>query len=242
MSEKTKTLLPEDWRVPARFRARLGREAGRQRAILEEGHLLLILHEAKTRRPRIYWREPDGTWHLAGAMSTTLQSLRRHLDEFAARSEELAARLEAAEKAGDYFAVLQDSAPFHRQTRGLHKALQDARDGVGDDRDLISLRDRAYELEREAELLHGDAKNGLDYCVARRAEEQAISSARIEKASHRLNLLAAMCLPLTAIASMLGMNVPTGLEGHAGGILVFWTVVAASLFLGLWVRRSISSP
>jgi hypothetical protein len=65
--------------------------------------------------------------------------------------------------------------------------LQEARDGVGDDKDLISLRDRAYELEREAELLDGDAKNGLDFCVARRAEEQAESSARIEKASHRLN-------------------------------------------------------
>jgi hypothetical protein len=76
MSEKQRSLLPDVWRVPARFRARLGREAGRQRAMIEDEHLLLILHEAKTRKPRIYWRDPEGVWHLASAMSTSAQSLR----------------------------------------------------------------------------------------------------------------------------------------------------------------------
>jgi hypothetical protein len=37
-------LLPPDWDVPAKIRARLGTTAGRQRLIQEDGHLLLVLH------------------------------------------------------------------------------------------------------------------------------------------------------------------------------------------------------
>jgi hypothetical protein len=36
--------LPPSWDVPQEFRNRLGKQAGRQRAMLSEGHLLLILH------------------------------------------------------------------------------------------------------------------------------------------------------------------------------------------------------
>ncbi|MBK8697661.1 MAG: hypothetical protein IPN17_36780 [Deltaproteobacteria bacterium] len=38
-------VIPDAWQVPARIRQRVGVQAGRQRAIVEEGHLLLILHE-----------------------------------------------------------------------------------------------------------------------------------------------------------------------------------------------------
>ena len=36
--------LPKSWEIPDAIRNRLGREAGPQRAMLEEGHLLVIAH------------------------------------------------------------------------------------------------------------------------------------------------------------------------------------------------------
>ena len=39
-----KSILPATWEVPAEFRSRLGEKAGRQRAMMAEGHLLLVLH------------------------------------------------------------------------------------------------------------------------------------------------------------------------------------------------------
>lgn len=36
--------LPENWNLPERIKERFGQTHGQQRAMLEEGHLLLILH------------------------------------------------------------------------------------------------------------------------------------------------------------------------------------------------------
>ena len=66
MSEK-KTMLPTSWEVPQVFRDRLGSRVGRQRAMVAEGHLLLVLHappapDQDEREGRFFWRKPDGTW------------------------------------------------------------------------------------------------------------------------------------------------------------------------------------
>ncbi len=53
--------LPQDWNLPASIRARLGANTtGRERAMVAEGHLLLVLHQV----PR--WRDPDGRWASSG--------------------------------------------------------------------------------------------------------------------------------------------------------------------------------
>ena len=42
----TTTLLPAPWQVPSVFRERMGTQVGRQRSMVADGHLLLVLHGA----------------------------------------------------------------------------------------------------------------------------------------------------------------------------------------------------
>ena len=82
------TVIPESWQVPIKFRQRVGAHAGRQRAMIDNGHLLLILHElpgAKEmeRSARLFWRSPDGTWKASGGREGGgLPVLKRHLESF----------------------------------------------------------------------------------------------------------------------------------------------------------------
>ena len=64
--------------------------------------------------------------------------------------------------------------------------------------------------------------------------------AGLAQAGHRLNLLAALALPLMAVASVFGMNLPSGLEG--GGTAAFWVIVGASLLLGAAVYAATPRP
>ena len=63
----TRTLIPNGWAVPNKFRSRMGEAAGRQRHMADEGHLLLVLHavpEAGVTEPdaRLFWRDKAGVW------------------------------------------------------------------------------------------------------------------------------------------------------------------------------------
>src|SRR5690606_26550593 len=100
-----------------------------------------------------------------------------------------------------------------RSVNNVYATVQKAREAVPDDRKLLVLRDAAYELSRRAELLYTDSRHALDYHIAQRAEEQAASSERMAVASHRLNLLVAFFFPIATLASILGVNIATGLEG-----------------------------
>src|SRR5690606_26103454 len=113
-----------------------------------------------------------------------------------------------------------------------HQTLQQAREAVGEDRDLIVCRDQAYEIERSAELLHGDMLSGLQCAVARREEEQSRSTHEMALAGHRLNVLAATFLPIATIASIFGMQLPNGLEQSIGPWL-FWIVLGLGGVSGL---------
>lgn len=238
----SRSVIPDAWQVPNRIRERVGVQAGRQRAIVEEGHLLLIAHEmpkeGETERPaKLFWRAADGTWRATGAgQSPGLPVLKRHLEGFQQALQQLDARVDSGKTAQDFFNVLNAATPLQRTTRNLHKALQEARDGV-DDRDIISLRDAAGELERVADLLVSDARNALEYTVARNAEAQAANGQRAVDAQHRLNLLAALFFPVTAVGSILGMNMRTGLEHAPAG--VFWAVLVAAFALGFGIRSSL---
>jgi len=229
------------WDLPPSLRKRLGDRAGRQRAMEADGHLLIILHELPSeddfeRQPRLFWRSPDGLWKSLTSAQDGLQSLRRHLEEFTRAIESLEDIAESASDADSFYKVLLRVAPIHRTARNMHAALQQARELV-DDHDIIVLRDRAGEIERAAELLHADAKVGLEYSVAKQEEAQTRASHAIAEAGHRLNLLAAVFLPLTAISAALGMNLASGLESAAAPWL-FWLVLAAGLLLGFYVRST----
>ena len=212
----TRSPLPDAWKAPQVFRNRLGESAGRQRAMFADGHLLLVLHEPPKpdeprRGARLFWRAPDGSWR-SNALGSGVQALRKHLDEYAAAVERLEEAEERAERGDDYFEVLRQISPLRRAARNMHETLQEARQLVPEDRDVLLCRDHAYAVARGAELLHGETQSGLDCAMARRAEEQAQNSDQMARAGHRLNLLAATFLPVATIASILGMNLKHGLE------------------------------
>jgi len=232
--------LPPAWQIPASIRNRIGREAGPQRAMLEDGHLLLILHEppepqAVERTPAFFWRKPTGEWQArrnvmpSGTLVDFLKDYEKRL--LAAEAHE-----SAATTAADYHSVLERVAPLLRATRGLHRALQEAREMVKEDSELINHRDRAAALERTAELVLQDAQFGLSFIAARQSEAQAESARRMAATAHRLNVLAALFLPLTAVASILGMDVHSGIPDSQQN---FWFIVAGTITLGLLVALAI---
>lgn len=239
----TADLLPPDWNLPEIVRQRVGHRYGRQRAIFEDGHLLLILHrlpesDAIGRDGRFFWRNPEGVWTCTdgdGELCQGLDALSVHLDEYAARLVATEKADEAANTATEYFEVLSVLAPVHRAGRNMHQALQQAREHVPHDRDLIDARDRAYEIERTAELLYNDAKNGLDLITARQSEQDAVVSLRMAAASHRLNLLVAFFFPIATFAAVFDTSLRTGLETFDDQYapLPFFLVLGVGLAFGV---------
>lgn len=208
-----KSILPVGWEVPDRFRQRLGKTVGRQRPMAAEGHLLLVLHAPPTtedaqRVGRLFWRAADGTWK-SNALGNGIAALGKHLDEYETLIAALDRQEEEARTAEDYFAVLERLGPLSRSARNQHQVLQEARQACPEFAELIDARDRAYAVERAAELLYGETKNSLDLLVARRAEEQARDSRRMAEAAYRLNILAAVFLPIVAVTAILGIDLGT---------------------------------
>jgi Mg2+ and Co2+ transporter CorA len=74
----------------------------------------------------------------------------------------------------------------------------------------------------------------MNYTLARRSEELAQSSHQLAEAGHRINMLAAIFLPLMTVATLFGMNLISGLEDRSP--VIFWIVGAAGLLLGMQVR------
>lgn len=238
----SQSLLPESWAVPQVFRDRLGDEVGRQRVMHADGHLLLVLHrvpgeEDLVRRGRFFWRQPDGTWrcHPDGGDQAALH---RHVKEYEDAVRKLEEQEESATGAEDYFAVLRWIVPLCRAARHLHAVLQQARELQPGDRDLITSRDEAGNVERAAELVAADASNGLEYAMAKQAEEHAKNSYAMAISSHRLNRLAAIFFPIATIGAVFGMNVTHGYETEYAPFL-FWALVAGTVILGVFLNLSI---
>lgn len=223
-------IVPRDWKLPDALVRRLGDTHGRQRAMAAEGHLLLILHAAPLagaaeRTGRMFWRDQDGFWrgddgrHGAG-------EVRKVIDAYQVAVDAIEERINTADAADDYFSALRHVRPLHRAVRHLHAALQQAREAV-EDPALISLRDAAGAVERGAELAAADAQAGLEFTIANRVEAHAA-------AQHRLNVLAAIFFPITAIATIMGMNLTSGLEG--GPAWWFWAATGIAFAAGFVVR------
>ena len=238
-------ILPSTWKVPELFHARLGEQAGRQRMMSGEGHLLLILHKIPQpgnpdRESMLFWRDTAGAWKSTGGGSG-LAELRGLLEDFTKYVDKLEDRLQGNATSKTYFEILQITGPLLRTVRNMHTALQQAREAFPMDRNILIARDQAGEVERAVELLHADAKNGLEYMVARQTEEQAQNSEQLLKAGHRLNMLVAIFLPLTALGSAFGMNFRHGLETITSPLL-FWGTLFLGLVLGFFVKLLLDEP
>ena len=116
----------------------------------------------------------------------------------------------------------------------VHQALQAAREAIKGDTFLIEIRDLAYEIARNVELLLEDVRNAIQYRMAREAEEQARLGKEALSASHRLNILAALFFPLTAIASLFGMNLAHGLDEKSP--VMFWLIFVAGAGMGFAMK------
>src|SRR4029079_14339887 len=114
----------------------------------------------------------------------------------------------------------------------------EARDHTKTDNQVIALRDAAQDIERSLELTHSHAKSGLDYSIAKCTEDAARASEHVVESGHRLNMIAATFLPISAIAALFSMQIEHGLE-HVEAPYVFWGIAAFSLILGLVVRSSV---
>lgn len=235
--------LPASWKLPNPIKNRFGQKSsGKQRAMLADGHLLLVLHRLpntsdRTRDAVFYWRKPDGSWRHSGGGSG-LSPLIKHIKEYGAAEEKFVTAYDQAQTAEDYFEILEGMAPLRLATKNLHSTLQAAREGIPDDKDIIDLRDWAHDIERTLDLLYETSKNALDYRIAQRAEEQTRLSMTSVEAEHRLNILAAIFFPLTALSCLFGMNVASSLGNNF--TLTFWTITITSVVIGLWVRRWVS--
>ena len=237
------SILPKTWEIPDSIRVRLGREAGPQRAIFEEDHLLVILHQAPephelARKAAIFWRQPSGEWRstLGGA---GLAEMSKTVKAYEGKLESLEAAEHHAATAQAYYEVLERLAPLVRAGRGLHKALQQAREFVKADREILNFRDAAAAVERTAELLLQDAQFGLNFTVAKQAEAQAATAKSMASTSHRLNLLAALFLPLTALASVFGMEIHPGI---ADTPLAFLVICLTGVIIGVGLSFLINRP
>jgi hypothetical protein len=229
------SLIPHSWNVPGVFRSRLGQRAGRQRIMTAEGHLLIVLHKVpqpgtSSRDTAFLWRNPRGDWIATEGVSG-LGALHEYFEPWRKLVDQLEDQMQQSPSADNYFLVLQYTTPLLRTIRNTCRTLQDAREACPD-RDVLIARDEAGELERAIELLHTDAKNGMEFMIAKQGEEQAQRAHQIVRASHRLNLMMAFFLPLTAMGSVFGMHLSHGLESwHAPWM--FWGAMTTALLLGV---------
>lgn len=223
--------LPAHFKLEPELLEHFSNRPGHQRCVEGRDELLLVLHEVP--RPGIperdavfFWKRMGGRWHQPGG--TGLSELTDLLDRYAKAIDRNEEKLDKAVTAADIFGILRHSGPLARSTRNLALALEQALVAAHDDREIRTCRDRARELERAAELLHGDARIALEFWRAERAEEHARSSARLSRIAFRMNLLAGFFLPMMALSGLLGMNVkiPDGAQPY------FWGVVAAGLVIG----------
>jgi hypothetical protein len=229
----TETLkLPDHFTLEPELREQLSSRPGHQRCIEGAGELLLIVHEVP--RPGIperdalfFWKRHDGSWMQASGAG--LGELVNLLDRYAKAIDGHEEVIDEADTAAEIFGILRHAGPLARTTRNLVQALEQVLAIDPDDRAMRGFRDRAREIERAADLLNTDGRITLEFWRAERAEQQARSSARLNRIAFRLNLLAGFFLPLVAFGGLFGMNVdiPEFVKP------MFWVILLGGVTVGL---------
>jgi len=216
----------------------LGRRPGHQRVLEGSGEVLVIVHEVpkagvREREALFFWKTRRDGWR-SREVPGGLKGLQELLERYAAVIDALEENLEFAEKGQQLYEILKHTLPLCRSLRNLVAVLEGVLSLEDGQREILVLRDRARELERAAELLNADAQNALSYFRTESAEEQAEAAERTDRATMRLNLLAAAFLPLIALTGLFGMNVRNALEDSH---VAFWVIGAVGLASGCGLLR-----
>ena len=135
--------------------------------------------------------------------------------------------------------MLEGLSPLYRATKHLHEVLQEARDRNPSERDIILLRDEAYALERNAELLYIETKHALDFMVAKQAETLANASHNMSVAAHRLNVLVAFFFPISMLTTLVGISYQDVISG-AFPLYGFIIMVVIGVILGVAITLLIT--
>jgi hypothetical protein len=237
-------IIPPTWNLPEALRLRLGQSTyGRQRALVEEDHLLLVLHKPpgpddRGREGVLFWRNPAGEWQ-CNRGGPGPGGLKRHVQSYVDIEGKMTQDYATANTGSVLFVLQEALTPLDRAARAMHSALQAARDAIKHDSFIIEVRDMAYEVERNFDLLLEDVRNAIQQRTAREAEAQAQASKEALTASHRLNILAALFLPLTAITSLFGMNFDHGFNVHSPTL--FWLVFAGGVAIGFLMKSWVTA-
>jgi hypothetical protein len=229
-------LLPPGWDIPKIFRQRLGIRVGQRRVMFEEGHLLLVLHavpapDDSTREGCFFWRDPNGVWN-SSLEGVGIKALENHLKSYRGKLEELESVEESASTAEDYFDVLERLAPIQRASGHLLQVLSEGRKLVREDRDLINIRDKAYDLNRTCDLLFSSVKNALDFQVARQSEYQSRVNYQMSVSAHRLNIMASIFFPIATLAAIFSTNFESGLQSQLPRPCPFFALLGVGKILG----------
>ena len=111
--------------------------------------------------------------------------------------------------------------------------IQKARELCRNDREILLLRDESVELERAIDLVHSDAKDGLDFVTAETSVKQAHTSHCATVETRRLNSLVAFFFPLVTLIGLFGINNPVLILTS----ISFWLIVILGLLLGWFLER-----
>ncbi len=230
-------MVPKVWSLPREIRVQLSDHSGRQRAGAHENHLVIVLHNApegtsRRRKSFYFWRSPEGEWSFSG-QGHGLLPMKRMVDEYLRIAESLEAEYETSNDAERLFRILELATPQKRAARNFRDALNEAKRLIDDHALIEELQphvDRMSEAARTSELIQDDARNSIDYLVARESRIQSAVSQQQALAAHRLNVLASIFLPLGTIAAVFGMNMHHGLEGFP--VWVFWLVMILGATVG----------
>ncbi len=203
----------------------------------EDGHLLLILHQApepednEIRKPVLLWNQPGGEWR-SYPEGGGLAALDAHIETYRKNIHALDEAVEAANTPRQYFEVMKHVIPLLRATRNLLAVMQEAREARPDERRLINSRDRAVELERAIDLVAEDTKAGMEFSLAENTEEQSRFAHEAAVEARKLNRLAAFFFPLATLVAVFGMNPPAEVIRIPG----FWLVILSGIAAGLVFR------
>lgn len=234
--------IPKTWDLPEAIRKRLGETVGKQRLMSEDGHLLILLHQApkeeddEVRNAMVAWRNPAGDWKSAPLVGG-LTGLEAHVTSYRTAIHLLDDDVESAKVPRQYFDVMRRMHPLHRATRHMSEVLQFTREALPEETRIINLRDKSADLERAIELVAEDAKSGMDFSLAESANQQALAADIANYEARRLNRLAAFFFPLATLVAVFGMNPPDTVWHTAG----FWMVLCAGVLLGFFVYFLVAS-